>query len=330
MDAVIICAATGSSGPVQQAGDIARSRGRVVMVGATGMELPRETYFRKELSFTLSRSYGPGRYDPAYEEKGRDYPIDYVRFTEQRNMESFLDLVKDGRIDPVRLTTHRFALEDAAKAYALLQAQDATRIGIVLTYSNLAPAAAVKQRPAALPTAASGAVSIGLIGTGGYAGGHADAGAQGPAGKSRLFRRPARQPAHAQSFAERFSFAKAAASAGDVINDPSINTVVIATRHDSHATLACAALAAGKHVWVEKPLVLNRDELDQVMAAREAHPGSQLVVGFNRRYSPTMLSAHMAFRSVGARMISLRVNAGRLPANHWTPGYRRGGRPPAR
>lgn len=315
VDAVLICAAASDSGPVALAGELARSRGRVVMVGATGMEIPRELYFRKELSFALSRSYGPGRYDPTYEEGGADYPVEYVRFTEQRNMQAFLDLAASGAISVTNLTTHRFPLTDAPKAYALLKDRAIDRAGIVLTYpADSTPVRKIVLREA--KPAGAGSPGVSLIGAGAYAGSvlipllreHSDVALRGVA---------ARRPDQAASTATRFGFAFSASGIEQLIADRDSNIVLIATRHDSHADLAAAALAAGKHVWVEKPLALDEAGLAR---AREAHAkgGGLLAVGFNRRFSPLSASLRALRETGGPAMITIRVNAGRLPPTHWT------------
>lgn len=314
-DAILICAAAPDSGPVTLAGELARSRGRVVMVGSTGMEIPRELYFRKELTFSLSRSYGPGRYDPTYEEGGVDYPVDYVRFTEQRNMQAFLDLAAAGAISVANLTTHRFPLADAPKAYALLKDRAVDRAGIVLTYPaepTLARTVNLREEKAR----AVGSPGVSLIGAGAYAGSvllpmlreHADVALRGVA---------ARRPDQAASMASRFGFAFSASGIEQLLDDRDTQVLFITTRHDSHADLAAAALAAGKHVWVEKPLALDEADLDRV---RDAHAkcGGILAVGFNRRFSPLSAPLRALRESGGPALITIRVNAGRLPPTHWT------------
>ena len=271
-DAVIICAATTESSPVELAGKIARSRGRVVMVGATGMTVPREDYYLKELSFTLSRSYGPGRYDRRYEEEGQDYPVDYVRFTEQRNMQAFLELVQRGRVDTAALTTHRFAIEDAPAAYALLNDRNVDRAGILLTYSAAtAPPARfdLQLRPAKPVT--DKAIGLGFIGAGAYA--------QAmllPLLKERsdvvLRSVVTRGGGHALHAAQRFGFENVCNRVEELLANPAVHAVFITTRHDSHAELVGQALQAGKHVWVEKPLALSLEELKRVWQALRTIP----------------------------------------------------------
>ncbi len=317
-DAVLICAATSTSDPVILAGEIARSRGRIVMVGATGMEIPRELYFRKELSFTLSRSYGPGRYDPTYEETGIDYPVDYVRFTEQRNMQAFLDLATGGAINVQHLTTHRFAFDRASDAYALLATPNPDRVGIILQYAERPVATVTK--PA---VTAAGGNGIGFIGVGGYAEGVLLPILQKIDGVN-LRGVATRQPAHAASAASRFGFAFAASTADEVLADPSTSIVFITTRHDSHAAYAIASLKAGKHVWVEKPLALTQEDLHEIRQAH-AEAGTILAVGFNRRFSPLSVKLRQCLPVTGPVMMTYRVNAGHLPPDHWTQDPATGG-----
>jgi predicted dehydrogenase/threonine dehydrogenase-like Zn-dependent dehydrogenase len=324
-DAVIICAATAESSPVEMAGKIARSRGRVVMVGATGMNIPREEYFLKELSFTLSRSYGPGRYDSRYEEEGRDYPIDHVRFTEQRNLRAFLELVQKQQVNPALLTTHRFPLAEAPAAYALLNNRAVDRAGIVLQYSE-APAAPEKFSIQIAPAKAvpEDTVGIGFIGAGAYA--------QGmllPLLKKRsdvaLRSVLTRNGSHALHAGKRFGFESAGTRVEDLLGNPAVNAVFITTRHDSHAELTCQALRAGKHVWVEKPLALSLEELREVARALRENNACRLVVGFNRPFSP---DARFLFQRLGgaqSRLMHYRVNAGQVPADSWVNDPKLGG-----
>ncbi len=316
-DAVIICAATAESSPVELAGKLARSRGRVVMVGATGMTIPREEYFMKELSFMLSRSYGPGRYDKRYEEGGQDYPIDYVRFTEQRNMRAFLELMQRGVVNTAALTTHRFAVEEAPAAYTLLNNRGVERVGVLLTYVN-APAKPATFSVAMKPVraVAEGVVGVGFIGAGAYA--------QGmllPLLKQRsdvaLRAVMTRNGSHALHAAKRFGFEKACSRMEDVLGNPAVELVFVSTRHDSHARLACEALRAGKHVWVEKPLALTLEELREVTRALREHPAARLMVGFNRPFSPDAQWLSRKLGTAAPRMMHYRVNAGFIPADSW-------------
>ena len=324
-DAVIICAATSESSPVELAGQLARSRGRVVMVGATGMTIPREEYFLKELSFTLSRSYGPGRYDRHYEQEGRDYPVDYVRFTEQRNMRAFLELIQKGAVDPTKLTTHRFPVTNAPAAYELLGNRSVDRAGVILEYPDSAPAPArfsVPLSPA--KPIQDGAVGVGFIGAGAYA--------QSmllPLLKKRsdvVLRTVAtRNGSHALHASKRFGFENASTQVEEVFANPDIGVVFITTRHDSHASLACQALQAGKHVWVEKPLALTLEELRAVAEALRKNPACRLVVGFNRPFSPSANWLFQKLASIGPRLMHYRVNAGFVPPDSWIHDPKLGG-----
>jgi predicted dehydrogenase/threonine dehydrogenase-like Zn-dependent dehydrogenase len=310
VDAVIIAAAATTNDPIVLAGELARDRAHVVIVGDVRADIPRSPYYEKELDVRLSRSYGPGRYDRDYEEHGVAYPIGYVRWTEQRNMEAFLDALAAKRLDLDRLITHRVALDDAVQAYELVGGPRS--LGIVLTYTNEilhAPIATAGVRRAAAP------VRIGVIGGGSFAGGTL---------LPLLRAMPQVTIAAvctasglgARDLAIRHGIATAVESAEELLADPAINAVVIATRHDQHARLAALALAAGKAVFVEKPLALDRTELAHVMATYAENPA--LVVGFNRRYSPHTEYVVRGFRGIGARVIQIRVNAGALPADHWT------------
>ena len=325
-DAVIITAAASGSEPVLLAGQLSRSRGRVVMVGATGMDIPRQLYFEKELSFILSRSYGPGRYDPTYEEGGLDYPPDYVRFTEQRNMEAFLQLAQEKKLQPERLTTHRFPFAEALRAYDVLKDKAANRVGIVLEYPA-APAERVPQVswPASSPgKGVGGTLGVSFIGAGSYA----------KAMLLPIFSRHSavrlcgvadQQGAASASAARQYGFRYTAARAEEVLQDADTKMVVITTRHDSHAALVAQSLDAGQQVWVEKPLALSLDDLRRVAQAAQAHPASRVIVGFNRRFSPLTRFVQSHLGRLGPVMIQYRINAGAVPPKHWTQDPQIGG-----
>jgi len=314
LDAVLVCAATRSADPVKLAARLSRDRGRVVIVGDVPIEGDRAVFYEKELELRLSRSYGPGRYDRNYEEHGRDLPPAYVRWTEQRNLEAFLGLVAAGKIDPSRLTTHRFAVEQAAQAYAVLTAQNAEvrPFGILLEYEYEER----KTEQAASPPPVrrkAGTVRVGLVGAGNFARATLlpalrDAGAEFAAVASE-------RGLTAADVANRFGFERAAGSANEIIEDESIDAVVVATRHASHAELAATALRAGKAVLVEKPLALSEAQLGEVEQALGS--GALLMVGFNRRHAPLTARLREAFASVAAPTLLVRVNAGPLPEDHW-------------
>lgn len=321
VDGVVITASTKSNDPVTQAAKMSRKRGRIILVGVTGLELNRADFYEKELSFQVSCSYGPGRYDPNYEEGGRDYPLAFVRWTEQRNFEAILDLMAGGNLSTDQLITRRFAFEEAETAYAALTA-DGSGLGFVLEYH--APVEARLTGTTRLGGVAGFATDrpvVAVVGAGNYA--------------SRVLI-PALKTANAQLHTvvtsgglsgaiagRRDGFAEASTDTRSVMTNPDINTVVIATRHDSHASLVADALSHGKHVFVEKPLALDLDQIEAVesayaiAAARGDAP--QLMVGFNRRFAPQVLKMKRLLDRVAEPKSFLMVmNAGAIPAKHWT------------
>ena len=326
-DTVIITAATPSSEPAIRAAEMSRHKGRVVAVGTVGMNIPREAFYRKELDLRLSMSYGPGRYDPDYEERGHDYPFAYVRFTEQRNMESFLYLVQQGKVTPSALVTHRLAFEDALDAYTLIEgklpkgnALNPKYLGILLEYSKDAPLERTVHHGDAVGSG-DNEIGVGFIGAGNFAKGvllpHLTkrsgvklTGVCTSTGKS------------AQQAARRFNFGLATTDPAALLGQDDTDAVFIATRHGSHASLVSAALRAGKHVFVEKPLCIHEAELGEIeQALKDAHNDGQqpcLMVGFNRRFSPHARALQASFKERNSPMVvSYRVNAGRVPADNW-------------
>ncbi len=321
-DAVIVTASSKSSTPPNQAAEISRMKGRVVMVGLTGMEIDREPFYKRELDLRLSMSYGPGRHDPAYELEGHDYPLAYVRWTEQRNMQAFLELVAEGRVTPLKLVTHRFPIAEAEAAYKLMDT-DEPFLAILLTYPET-PAPIARSIPV---NASSGATGRGtaFIGFGNYAK-SVLVPALKKASKERLTTVVTSTGLSAHDAAQREGFANAATDPKAVMDDADTDCVFIATRHDSHASLAAAALRAGKHVFVEKPLALDHEQLADVVAAAEGAPGV-LTVGFNRRFAPMMIAAKAAIASrAGPIAMHYRVNAGHVPGDSWLHGAQGGGR----
>ncbi|HPF34741.1 MAG TPA: bi-domain-containing oxidoreductase [Candidatus Krumholzibacteria bacterium] len=318
-DLVLICAATASNDPVTLAGRIARQRGRVVVVGAVGMDLPREDYYRKEIAFSVSCSYGPGRYDPSYEEGGLDYPYGFVRWTEGRNIQASLDLMASGALRPSDLVSHRYAFEDAPKAYALIAERSEPFAGILLTYpSERTAGPAVVQVPGS-HGALEGRVGVGCIGAGSYAQAFLLPFFKGHdrAAPTSIFTRSGLSAVDA---GKRYGFRRAVDSADAVLADPETAAVVVATRHDQHGPLALQALQAGKHVFVEKPLCLNEAELAGVMAfyAERGDGAPLLQTGFNRRFSPAAAALKKHFGDAsGPYVMDYRVSAGRIPADHW-------------
>lgn len=335
-DAVLICADTPSADPVELAGQLARDRAKVVAIGAVGLELPRKLYFEKELFFVNSRSYGPGRYDASYEEGGQDYPIGYVRWTEGRNLEAFVDLLAQGRLAVRPLISHRFSIETAPEAYQLITGKrEEPFLGVLLTYPQ-PPGGEAARLPETLETAypdgASGrtdqTIRLGVLGAGNFA-----TAVMLPAVKTiaglRLECIASAAGLHAAHAARKFGFLRAASDEAQVLADPAVNTVAVLTRHDLHARQAVAAITAGKHAFIEKPLALDAQELELVAEALrlvQKPDAPLLTVGFNRRFAPL---AQQLKDFLSARQeplaASYRVNAGFIPANHWLHDPQQGG-----
>ncbi|HEX7294158.1 MAG TPA: bi-domain-containing oxidoreductase, partial [Pyrinomonadaceae bacterium] len=321
-DAVLITAATDSNEPVELAARVSRLKGRVIVVGMTGMNIPRAPFFSRELKLVISMSYGPGRYDPEYEERGHDYPLPYVRWTEKRNIESFLELIGAGRINVERLTTHRFPIAEADRAYQLISGElREPNLGVVLNYD---PEAEVI-RKVSLGAAQVGkqSIALGVIGAGGYVPAMLLPHFKTEGVEFRSIATASGISAH--DVGKRFGFAYAVSSAEEVLDDSNVNLIVIGTRHDLHAELARKALERNKHVFVEKPLALNDEQLDAVLDAAGSSTG-RLMVGFNRRFSPLAQRAKEFFneRDTPLSMV-YRVNAGRIPKEHWTQNAEEGG-----
>lgn len=323
VDAVIITAGTSSSDPINCAGELARKRGRVVVVGAVPTGFDREPHwYKKELELRMSCSYGPGRYDLGYEEKGLEYPAAYVRWTENRNMQAFQDLLQSGRIDVSYLTTHEFALEEAAKAYDLILNRSEPFLGVMLTYDITKPLRREPVRTGVLRPV--GKVNLAFIGAGSYAQGNLlpnlprhDADVTCKAVMTQF-------GTTSKRVAERFGFELCTDSDDDILKDPDINAVFIATRHDSHGQYVRRCLEADKHVFVEKPLCINVEELTAIREAHDAHPHRQLAVGFNRRFAP--LARELKGRLPGGPVSMLyRINAGAIPTDSWIQDQQIGG-----
>jgi predicted dehydrogenase len=324
VDAALVTAAATSSQPLITAAEVVRDRGAIVLVGDVPVDLPRPLLYEKELSFRVSRSYGPGRYDAAYEEKGLDYPIGYVRWTEKRNMEAILNLQASGRLDLGDLVEEVLPVEEAARAYdllarpakerplgALLLSYDAEAEGTQAPLTLELPAHERRGAASAYPSP----IRIGLIGPGSFASrvlvpALVRAGAQlelvgGGSGPS------------AEAAMRGLGFARVAPSAAEVIGDENVDAVVVATRHGAHAELSAGALEGGKHVFCEKPLAVTREELESVLAAAAGARGI-LAVGFNRRFSPLLRTLRDFLRASGGHLAaSYRISAGRLEAGHW-------------
>lgn len=325
VDGVLITASTQSSEPVLQAADMCRKRGRIVLVGVTGLELSRTIFYEKELSFQVSCSYGPGRYDPVYEDKALDYPFAYVRWTEQRNFEAILDLMAAGRIDVAPLITHRFPLSEAEKAYQMISGNTEPYIGIVLTYEPDQVDLSKTVTLGSEEPVAAGSPVIGMIGAGGYAGGVLLP-AMKKAGDARFRSIASSSGVSGTHLGRKFGFASSTTDMETIFADPEINTVVITTRHNSHAALVGKGLRAGKHVFVEKPLCLTLEELAQIEALAAEHPRQILMVGFNRRFSPLVMALREALAVLPEpKAMVMTVNAGAIPMDHWTQDLKVGG-----
>ena len=317
-DLVQICADTPSDDTVVLAGVIARDRGRVVATGVVGTNLPRKKYYEKELEFIISRSYGPGRYDPAYEEAGLDYPPSYVRWTEGRNLEGFLELISRGSVDVKALVTHRFPIEQATAAYSLISGETGEAfLAVLLQY----PTSGGKTSPATRtelgsPATPVSAVRLGVVGAGNFA-----AAVMLPVLRRTrdvsLVSLASARGLSAQAIGKKYNFQRAESDFEALLQADDINTLAILTRHHLHAEQVIAALNAGKHVFCEKPLALNRDELDDVARAL-GKSGQLLMVGFNRRFAPLALKLKRFLEPINQPlMMTCRVNAGLLPPEHW-------------
>jgi len=317
VDAVIITASAKSNDPVAQAAHMCRKRGRIVLVGVVGLELSRADFYEKELTFQVSCSYGPGRYDPAYEDGGQDYPIGFVRWTEQRNFEAVLDLMAAGALDVAALITHRFAIDDGGKAMALLTSGEPS-MGILLTYPlPQAGSAPIRRIPLGTFAPAKGKGVVGFLGAGNYAGRVLIPTFK--AAGARLQTVVSGGGVSAVHFGKKFGFAEASTEMAAVLNNPDIDTIVIATRHDAHAGQVMAALRAGKHVFCEKPLCLTLDELSGIEAEIAQRPDQHLMVGFNRRFAPQVVKMKALLAPLDVpKSVIITVNAGEIPANHWT------------
>lgn len=331
VDAVILTASTQSSEPVHQAAQMCRKRGRIVLVGVTGLSLSRADFFEKELTFQVSCSYGPGRYDARYEEEGQDYPVGFVRWTEQRNFEAVLDMLAERRLDVSALISHRFDIGAADQAYAVVGGSEPS-LGILLRYAEATtpPDVAPLQRTIALhavkaearPMPAD-APCLSVIGAGNYAGAVLIPAFR--ASGARLGRIASAGGASSVHLGRKFGFAEATTDTSALLADPAADAVVISTRHDTHADFVLRAHAAGKHVFVEKPLCLTLEELARIADAwRDGGP--LLMVGFNRRFAPQVqrIKALLA-ATPGPKAFVMTVNAGAIPSTHWTQDPATGG-----
>ncbi|OGO32318.1 MAG: hypothetical protein A2136_05100 [Chloroflexi bacterium RBG_16_54_11] len=333
LDHILICADTPTSDPVELAGEIARDRAHVVAIGAVGLTIPRKVYYQKELSFINSRSYGPGRYDPGYEEGGQDYPSGYVRWTEGRNLQAFVELLAQKRLNVEPLITHRFPLENAPKAYELITGKiEETFLGVLLTYPETnasdvklrTPAEAVKK--AILPVKGTDVVRLGVLGAGNFA-----TAVMLPTLKKisslELVSIASGSGIHAASATVKYGFKFTAASEIEILQDPEVNTIAILTRHHLHAEQIIRALQAGKHVFCEKPLSTTRQQLSEVRhQLLSLEPSPLMMVGFNRRFAPLGRKLYEFVKLRQEPLVATyRINAGNIPLTHWVHDPLQGG-----
>jgi threonine dehydrogenase-like Zn-dependent dehydrogenase len=316
-DAVIITAATPSLDPVNFAGQILRQKGRVVIVGNVPTGFDREpNYYRKELDLRMSCSYGPGRYDPAYEERGLDYPVAYVRWTERRNMQAFQELLRTGKVDVSYLTSHVFKLADAAQAYDLVLEGSQPFVGLLIEYDDVPVSNPRIQLRQSLRSPAPSEVSLAFVGAGSYAMSHLLPNIPNESWVRRATVMTS-SGLSARSVAERFKFEDCTSDERDVFENDRANTVFIATRHNSHAKYVLKALAAHKRVFVEKPLCITEQELSSIeKLVEETTPQPLLMVGFNRRFSPLTRFVREAM-GAGPMSMIYRINAGDIPRDSW-------------
>ncbi len=313
-DSIIITAAATTNDPIELSAEIARKKGKIIIVGSVKMDIPREPYFyKKELDLRMSCSYGPGRYDPEYEESGNDYPYAYVRWTEQRNMEAFLDLLSRKTVNFKPLITHTFNIIEAEKAYDIILGKTREKyLGILIKYSKTEgkyqKLIQVRKTPLAK-------INSGFIGAGSFTQSYLIPNVKSFG--SSLDGVVTSRGITSKNVARKFSFNFCSSDADDIIKRDEINTVFIATPHSSHADLVLKALSAGKNVYVEKPLAINMDQLKSIIDAKAKFP-QPLMVGFNRRFAPISESIKNRFRSVSEPLVvNIRVNAGLVPKDHW-------------
>lgn len=327
VDAVLITASTKSNGPIEMAANAVRSKGRVILVGVVGLELDRRPFYFKEAEFAVSCSYGPGRYDPEYEEQGHDYPAGHVRWTEQRNIQAVLDLMGSGRLDVSPLISHHVPIDQAEDAYALINHGKEPYLGILLEYPDGGRCVEIPRLQLSPVRSHTGKLKIGCLGAGNFA---------------RLVLLPAIKRVaafhpqvlcsaaglNATHTGTKLGFEMTTTDEDRVFADPQVDAVFVVTRHSHHSRQVIKALQAGKHVFVEKPLALTVEELEQIERALQGccEPRPLLMVGFNRRFSPAALKVRAFYADVKSPVtVSVRFNAGAIPADHWTQDRRQGG-----
>lgn len=335
-DGVIITAATSSDAVVSSAFRMCRKKGRVVLVGDVGLNLNRSDFYVKELDFRISTSYGPGRYDQRYEEQGLDYPISYVRWTENRNMAQYLRLIAEGRVQVAPLVAARYPIAEATAAYAAIEGADKPLV-VLLTYPPMLKKFVVNDRRLNLrsvPRSGEGKIRMAVIGAGGFARSAHLPNMRALSSKYHLRAVVNRTGPSAKSVGQQFGADYVCTDPAEVIADPGVDAVLIATRHHLHGSLVLAALRAGKHVLVEKPLTLSRDELIEIDAFYGGQTNKSiednkpiLLTGYNRRFSPHVIRMQQVLSQRTAPFIvNYRMNAGYIPLDHWVHGPEGGGR----
>lgn len=327
VDAVLITASTSSNGPIELACEAVRVKGRIVLVGVVGLDVPRRPMYFKEAEFVVSCSYGPGRYDANYEDRGIDYPIGHVRWTEQRNIQSVLQLISSGKLKVDHLISHRFEIQDAERAYSIISEGTEPFLGIILNYAPIECIVPNKvvEHGGITSTATQPHISLGVLGAGNFA-------------RMSMLPKLAQSSAFqlktlcsasglsAQSAAQKFGFARSTADESVVISDMAINAAMILTRHDLHSAQTISSLSAGKNVFVEKPLAVNETQLSAIEMAVRENPNQILMVGFNRRFSAAARIVKKHFERVHAPItIQYRFNAGAIPADVWVQHPEEGG-----
>lgn len=325
-DSVIITAASSSDAIVQQAMEICRRKGKVVVVGAVGLGLQRSPFYEKEIDFLISTSYGPGRYDTAYELEGRDYPYAYVRWTENRNMQTYLQWVAEGKVKVKALIERQYEVGDAARAFAELQTAPTKPLGVLLEYKHPLEVAKRETRVALRTVAKTGRVSVAVIGAGSFAQAMHLPNLMKLSNLYHLRAVVSATGSKAKAVAEQFKAEYASTRYADVLADPEVDMVLICTRHHLHAQQAIAAAKAGKAILLEKPMALNQVELDELVKVLE-ETGVPFMVGYNRRFSPYAVEARRhTDQRINPLFMRYRMNAGYIPLNHWVHGPEGGGR----
>lgn len=320
-DAVIITAASNSNDPVNLAGAVSRHRAKVVCVGRVSTDFNRDTYYLKELDLRMSCSYGPGRYDVQYEEKGNDYPIGHVRWTENRNMKAFIQLLGNKKIDLSQIITHTFPFNDATRAYDLVAKNNEPFLGIVLSYDTKEkdePKSIILKK---ITNHDSSQVNVGFIGAGSFA---QQLLLPNLVGKAKLLNVATKNGKNAKHVASKFGFSQATSDGMEIINDSKINTIFIATRHNTHARFVLEALKKNKNVFIEKPLCLYENELEEIAneySKRKVH----LMVGFNRRFAPQIQKIVQIMGTESIKTVNYRINLGQIAPEHWTQDKEIGG-----